>query len=89
MIVHPDVKVPGFPLLGIKSSLALLKPCIFENFEHREEHGHSPEPVRFTHAMPVFRSGDESSQLIGISRLRTEESDQRLGQRINNDRPLG
>ena len=68
MIVNSDVKVPGFPLLGIKSFLALLEPCIFENFEHREEHGHSPEPVRFTHAMPVFGSGGEGSQLICTAR---------------------
>jgi len=33
MIVHPNVKIPSLPLLGIKGSLPLLKPRIFEKFE--------------------------------------------------------
>jgi len=88
MIVHPDVKIPSFPLLSIKSSLALLKPCIFENFEHGEQHPHSAETICFTRAMPVFGNRDECAHLIEIGGLWTNESDQRLGQRINNHRTL-
>ena len=83
MIVHPNVKIPSFPLLGIKSSVAVLKPCIFENFECGEESGHSAEAICFSRAMPVFGDRDEGAHLIGIRPLRTEEIDQRTGRRIN------
>ena len=89
MVVHANVKIPGFPLFGLKGPLALLEPRILENFEHGEEYGDTAEAICFGRAMPVFGDRDEGVHLIGIRRLRTEESDQRLGKGINYYRPLG
>ena len=79
MKVDPNVKIPGFPLLGIKRPLALLKPCVLKKFERDEEHGYSPEAVLFTGAMPVFRGRDKAALQLRVISLWTDQIDQRLG----------
>lgn len=89
MIIYPNVKIPSFPLLGIKGSLPLLEPCIFENFECGEERRHSAEAICFSGPMPVFHHREKGAHQIEVRRLRTEEIDQRAGKRINYYRTLG
>src|SRR6266581_8817032 len=86
MMVHSNINVPAFPLLRIESALTLLKPCIFEKFECREDKRHRPDAIFFGCIMPVFGDNRKGPHRFWIISLGSKQIDERVRKRIDDYR---
>ena len=88
VIIDAHVQVPTLPLLRVERALAPLEPRIFEKLECREQNGDSADAILLCGSVPIFGRGDKGPHHVGVVTLRTEQMNQRRGQRIDDDRTL-